>query len=45
MVVEHINKELEKVLNKILKNQLDDLLHGIPVTGLIGKTRAAESYR
>jgi hypothetical protein len=43
--VEHINKELEKVLSSLVKKQLDNILEQIPVDELIVETRTAKSYR
>ncbi|XP_021915921.1 uncharacterized protein LOC110827999 isoform X2 [Zootermopsis nevadensis] len=44
-VVEHINKHLQKVLNSLLKNQIENILGGIPVDNLIGESKAAQTYR
>jgi hypothetical protein len=43
--VQQINSHLQKVLNNLLKNQLEDILDGISVDELIGESRAAQSYR
>jgi hypothetical protein len=44
-VVNHINRELKNVLNRLVKKRLDDVLEAIPVNELIRETRTAESYR
>ena len=44
-IVAHINCQLKGVLNRLVKNRLDDILGTVPVDKLIGETRAAESYR
>lgn len=44
-VFPHINRELKIVLNRLVKEQLDDIMEAVPVDKLIGKTRTAESYR
>jgi uncharacterized membrane protein YheB (UPF0754 family) len=44
-VAHHINSELKKVLNHLLKKRLDDILEALPVDELIRETRTVDSYR
>jgi hypothetical protein len=44
-IVAHINHHLKSVLNRLVKNRLDDILGAVPVDKLIGEKQAAESYR
>jgi hypothetical protein len=43
--VNHINVQLEKVLNSLLKNQLDNILKSTAIDELIGESAMAQSYR
>jgi hypothetical protein len=44
-IVAHINRQLNSVLNRLVKKRLDDILGAVAVDKLIGDTQAAESYR
>lgn len=44
-IVAHINRQLNSLLNRMVKKRLDDILGAVPVDKLIGEERVAESYR
>jgi hypothetical protein len=44
-IVEHINRHLKSVLNRMLKERLDDILVAVQVDKLIGEPVLAKSYK